>query len=161
MVWPSDIPCSIHYCCLSNMSRERESKQRLVIILFTPREYQFKIGIIPFVQISFAIELISQTSNSVVANKETAFLHAITTAGILQEILSKCDANKITECSCNKKRRQSRGCSEKLLFAEKMTLSLLATERQGNDERRTIDKDNKKVGIQVNVFVFYLFVYCI
>ena len=40
-----------------------------------------------------------------------------------------------------------------------MTLSLLATERQGNDERRTIDKDNKKVGIQVNdVFVFYLFV---
>ena len=56
-------PCSIHYCCLSNMSRERESKQRLVIILFTPREYPFKIGIIPFVQISFAIELISQTSN--------------------------------------------------------------------------------------------------
>ena len=39
-----------------------------------------------------------------------------------------------------------------------MTLSLLATERQGNDERRTIDKDNKKVGIQVNdVYSFTVF----
>ena len=46
--------------------------------------------------------LLNVQSLSVVANREMAFLHAITTAGILQEIVSQCAANKIAECNCNK-----------------------------------------------------------
>lgn len=83
------------------------------------------------------------------ANKETALLHAITAAGIFQEIISQCDANKIIDCSCDKKGRRSPGCKDKLSFAERTTLRLLTVRRPWNDERRKIDTDNQQVGIKV------------
>lgn len=83
------------------------------------------------------------------ANRETAYLHAITTAGIVQEIVSQCAANKITECSCDKKSGQSRGCRNYLKFAEKETRRLLVTLPQGSFERSGIDINNQMVGIEV------------
>ncbi|XP_022785513.1 protein Wnt-16-like [Stylophora pistillata] len=58
------------------------------------------------------------------ANKETAFLHAITTAGILREIVSQCAANKITECICEKKAGRTSRCGNNLSFAMKATRNL-------------------------------------
>lgn len=83
------------------------------------------------------------------ANKETAFLHAITTAGILQEIVSQCAANKITECSCDKKAQRTSRCGNNLTFAAEVTLNLLRTRPQGNNDRREIDEKNQNVGIEV------------
>lgn len=81
------------------------------------------------------------------ANRETAFLHAITTAGILQEIISQCTANKITECSCD--RKKGRRCNDKLSFAKKATRRLITIPQPWNDERRKINKHNQDVGIGV------------
>ncbi|XP_058957297.1 protein Wnt-4 [Pocillopora verrucosa] len=84
------------------------------------------------------------------ANREMAFLHAITTAGILQEIVSQCAANKITECSCNKTAWQSHACKKTILdFAVKQTKILTRSKTQGNDEQNKIDQSHKKEGIKV------------
>ncbi|XP_022806168.1 uncharacterized protein LOC111343280, partial [Stylophora pistillata] len=68
------------------------------------------------------------------ANRETAVIHAITTAGILQEIISQCAANEIIECSCNGRSRGSHECKNSLTFAVTETKSILRTRRQGNYE---------------------------
>ncbi|CAH3152135.1 unnamed protein product [Pocillopora meandrina] len=84
------------------------------------------------------------------ANREMAFLHAITTAGILQEIVSQCAANKIAECSCNKTAWQSHACKRTILdFAVKQTKILTRSKTQGNDEQNKIDQNHKKEGIKV------------
>lgn len=83
------------------------------------------------------------------ANRETAVIHAITTAGILQEIISQCAANEIIECSCNGRSRGSHECKNSLTFAVTETKSILRTRRQGNYERRQIDINNQMVGIEV------------
>ena len=107
--------------------------------------------------------LLNFQSLSVVANREMAFLHAITTAGILQEIVSQCAANKIAECNCNKTAWQSHACKKNILdFAVKQTKILTRSKTQGNDEQNKIDQSHKKEGIKVNdFFIIYVFVYWI
>ena len=65
----------------------------------------------------------------ITATKETAFLHAISSAAITHEITLQCARNKIPGCRCGKTKSRKRGnadwqwggCSDNIKYGEKET----------------------------------------
>ena len=58
------------------------------------------------------------------ANKETAFVHAITAAGVVYEVTRSCSRGELKECNCARKERTATtpekgfawgGCSENVV----------------------------------------------
>ena len=98
----------------------------------------------------------------VAATRETALLHAISTAAITHEITLQCRQNKIPGCQCveikNKQPKgngdwQWGGCSDNIWFGENTTRSFIdELESQVGNARRAVNLHNNEVGRRVNVF---------
>lgn len=95
------------------------------------------------------------------ATRETALLHAISTAAITHEITQQCRENKIPGCRCVElKNRQPNsgngdwqwgGCSDNIWFGENVTRSFIDNLEQEDDARRVVNLHNNDLGRKVSV----------
>ncbi|XP_068724214.1 protein Wnt-8b-like [Montipora capricornis] len=88
------------------------------------------------------------------ANRETAFLHAISSAAITYEITHQCARKKIPGCGCGKTGKlpqdQSNwrwgGCSDNIKFGKKAAKQFIDKLEDGNDARAAFNLHNNEVG---------------
>ena len=96
------------------------------------------------------------------ATRETAFLHAISSAAITHELTLQCRLNRIPGCKCGKTRKQPKaksgwqwgGCSDDIKFGEKETKRFTDKLERGNDARTAFNLHNNGVGRKVTATVF-------
>ena len=92
------------------------------------------------------------------ATRETAFLHAISSAAITHEFTRQCSQKKIPGCKCGKTRKQPKansgwqwgGCSDDIKFGEKETKRFIDRLENGNDARTAFNLHNNEIGRKVN-----------
>ncbi|XP_078381170.1 protein Wnt-8b-like [Oculina patagonica] len=91
------------------------------------------------------------------ATRETAFLHAISSAAITHELTLQCSQNRIPGCKCGKTKKQPKGnsgwqwggCSDNIKFGEKETRRFIDKLEKGNDARTAFNLHNNEVGRKV------------
>ena len=94
------------------------------------------------------------------ATRETAFLHAISSAAITHEFTHQCSQNRIPGCKCGKTRKQPTansgwqwgGCSDDIKFGEKETRLFIDKLGKGNDARTAFNLHNNEVGRKVSCY---------
>ena len=100
----------------------------------------------------------------IAATRETAFLHAISTAAITHELTLQCRQNRIPGCRCGKTRKQPKGnsdwqwggCSDDIKFGEKETSRIIDKLEKGNDARTAVNLHNNQVGRKVRLVLYSL-----
>ena len=100
----------------------------------------------------------------IAATRETAFLHAISSAAITHELTLQCRLNRIPGCKCAKTRKQPKsnsgwqwgGCSDDIKFGEKETRRFIDKLEKGKDARTAFNLHNNEVGRKVNNIFFHL-----
>lgn len=91
------------------------------------------------------------------ATRETAFIHAISSAAITHEITQQCKKGKIPGCTCaviKKPKKTSDdwtwgGCSDNVKFGERETKRFIDKLEKGNDARTAFNLHNNEVGRKV------------
>ncbi|XP_015762752.1 PREDICTED: protein Wnt-1-like isoform X2 [Acropora digitifera] len=91
------------------------------------------------------------------ANRETAFVHAISTAAITHKITTQCKQGKIPGCNCAVIKKSHKpgddwqwgGCSDNIRFGEKVTKRFIDSLEKGNDARVAFNLHNNEVGRKV------------
>ncbi|KAL9962794.1 hypothetical protein ACROYT_G031934 [Oculina patagonica] len=90
------------------------------------------------------------------ATKETAFIHAISTAAIIQEITLQCRMGNIPGCGCavRKERKgngdwQWGGCGDNIRFGEKETRRFINILENGYNARTAFNLHNNEIGRKV------------
>lgn len=90
------------------------------------------------------------------ATPETAFVHAISSAGITYEAILQCRRNNIPGCKCLKEKpllpKSSgtvAGCGDNIEFGQKQTRRFFEKLEKGNDARMAVNLHNNEVGRQV------------
>lgn len=92
--------------------------------------------------------------------KETAFLYAISSAGLTHALAKACSAGRMERCTCdeapdleNRKAWQWGGCGDNLKYANKFVKDFLG-KRSNKDLRARVDMHNTNVGMKVSVLGF-------
>ena len=93
------------------------------------------------------------------ATRETASLHAISSAAITHELTLQCSQNRIPGCKCGKTKKQPKanrgwqwgGCSDDIKFGEKETRRFIDKLEKGNDARTAFNLHNNEVGREVKL----------
>lgn len=87
--------------------------------------------------------------------KETAFLYAISSAGLTHAMAKACSAGRMERCTCdeapdleNRKAWQWGGCGDNLKYANKFVKDFLG-KRSNKDLRARVDMHNTNVGMKV------------
>uniref|UniRef100_A0A4W4GR82 Protein Wnt n=1 Tax=Electrophorus electricus TaxID=8005 RepID=A0A4W4GR82_ELEEL len=87
--------------------------------------------------------------------KETAFLYAISSAGLTHAIAKACSAGRMERCTCdeapdleNRKAWQWGGCGDNLKYSNKFVKDFLG-KRSNKDLRARVDMHNSNVGMKV------------
>ncbi|XP_049602694.1 protein Wnt-9a [Syngnathus scovelli] len=87
--------------------------------------------------------------------KETAFLYAISSAGLTHAMAKACSAGRMDRCTCdeapdleNRKAWQWGGCGDNLKYANKFVKDFLG-KRSNKDLRAHVDMHNTNVGLKV------------
>ncbi|XP_029213698.2 protein Wnt-1-like isoform X2 [Acropora millepora] len=89
------------------------------------------------------------------ANRETAFLHAISSAAITYEITLQCARRKIPGCGCAETEKPSQvdnsnwkwgGCGDNIKFGKKVAKRFMDKLENGNDARTAFNLHNNEVG---------------
>lgn len=91
------------------------------------------------------------------ATRETAFVHAMSSAAITHEITYKCKQGKIPGCGCAVIKKQKKptddwqwgGCSDNVKFGERETKRFIDKLEKGNDARTAFNLHNNEVGRKV------------
>lgn len=88
--------------------------------------------------------------------KETAFLYAISSAGLTHALAKACSAGRMERCTCdeapdleNRKAWQWGGCGDNLKYANKFVKDFLG-KRSNKDLRAYVDTHNTNVGMKVS-----------
>jgi wingless-type MMTV integration site family protein 8 len=102
------------------------------------------------------------------ANKEAAFIHAITSAGVMHSVILNCSLGHLENCRCQPKNRQKvrskssvaaenwhwGGCSDNIAFGDLVARhfvdALEGKRGDSDDDRRTLNLHNNKVGRKVS-----------
>lgn len=89
--------------------------------------------------------------------KETAFLYAISSAGLTHAMAKACSAGRMERCTCdeapdleNRKAWQWGGCGDNLKYANKFVKDFLG-KRSNKDLRARVDMHNTNVGMKVRL----------
>ena len=98
------------------------------------------------------------------ATRETAFLHAISSAAITHELTHQCTQGRIPGCKCGKTRKQPkgnsrwqwRGCSDDIKFGEKESRRFIDELEKGNDARTAFNLHNNEVGRKVKHHIYLM-----
>ncbi|PRD34026.1 UNVERIFIED_CONTAM: Wnt1 [Trichonephila clavipes] len=84
---------------------------------------------------------------------ETAFLYAITSAGVTHAMARACREGLISSCSCDYKRRgpsgldwEWGGCSDNIDFGSKFSRQFVDAAERGKDLRFTMNLHNNEAG---------------
>ena len=105
----------------------------------------------------------------ILANRETAFLHAIGSAAITYEITLQCARRKIPGCGCAKIGKASQedssnwkwgGCSDNIKFGKKQAKRFVDKLENGNDARTAFNLHNNEVGRKVSQSSFLFVFFC-
>lgn len=95
------------------------------------------------------------TSMFLTGFKETAFLFAISSAGLTHAMAKACSAGRMERCTCdeapdleNRKAWQWGGCGDNLKYSNKFVKDFLG-KRSNKDLRARIDTHNSNVGMKV------------
>ncbi|KAJ4936780.1 hypothetical protein JOQ06_001366 [Pogonophryne albipinna] len=88
--------------------------------------------------------------------KETAFLYAISSAGLTHAMAKACSAGRMERCTCdeapdleNRKAWQWGGCGDNIKYANKFVRDFLG-KRSNKDLRARVDMHNTNVGIKIS-----------
>ena len=102
--------------------------------------------------------LLIENPPSNAGNREAAFLHAITTAGIVHTLTKNCTLGNIKDCQCRKMRAQNphredwtwSGCSENIKFGESISRKFVDDLEKGKGARTAMNLQNNEVGRRVS-----------
>ena len=92
--------------------------------------------------------------------KETGFLYAISSAGLVHTVARACSRGQTDRCTCDESVNQLEnreawmwgGCGDNMKYAQKFTRRFLRARKLGRDLRAKVDKHNSKLGIKVRQF---------
>ncbi|XP_076461417.1 protein Wnt-9a-like [Babylonia areolata] len=91
-------------------------------------------------------------------SKETSFLYAISSAGLVHEIARSCSQGRLDRCTCNESPNPAEskktflwgGCGDNIRFGLQFTRRFLKkAHKSGKDIRAKVDQHNSRVGIKV------------
>lgn len=91
-----------------------------------------------------------------IASKETAFVYAVSTAGVVHEVTRSCTLGELEECSCDNRRGRSRkgfewgGCSDNILFGLNFAKAFVDSREVERDARALVNLHNNNVGRRVS-----------
>lgn len=130
--------------------RERTTAQRVTAGEIRGR---FQLLILPF----FFNHSLIPCVYFLIATRETAFVHAMSSAAITHEITYKCKQGKIPGCGCAVIKKQRKptddwqwgGCSDNVKFGERETKRFIDKLEKGNDARTAFNLHNNEVGRKV------------
>jgi hypothetical protein len=102
------------------------------------------------------------TENSVLrwtGTKETSFLYAISSAGLVHEFSRACSQGTLDRCTCDESNPEESkkswlwgGCGDNIDFGVRFTRRFLKKgHKSGMDIRARVDQHNSRVGIRVSV----------
>ena len=90
------------------------------------------------------------------ATRETAFIHAISTAAIIHELTFQCRQGKIPGCGCAVKKQRNGngdwqwgGCGDNIRFGEKETRRFINILENGYNARTAFNLHNNEIGRKV------------
>lgn len=134
----------------SQHAEERYGKMRTPLAEFSDQTH-FHFSVI------FVIFVISPAGF-----KETAFLYAISSAGLTHAMAKACSAGRMERCTCdeapdleNRKAWQWGGCGDNLKYANKFVKDFLG-KRSNKDLRARVDMHNTNVGMKVNLMTWVI-----
>ena len=92
------------------------------------------------------------------ASRETAFVYAITSSGVVHEITKACARGLLRECVCNNTRHQGRngrgfhwgGCNDNIEHGLKYASEFIDSREKEQDVRTKINLHNNFVGRHVS-----------
>lgn len=99
------------------------------------------------------------------ATREAAFIHAVTSAGVVHAVTQSCSAGNLTDCSCDMKLNGQvseegwkwGGCSDNVDYGVWFAQTFVdAVESDGADVRSLVNLQNNQVGRQVILIPLYL-----
>ena len=101
-------------------------------------------------------------NNLLPSNRETAFVHAIISAGIVHTIAKNCSKGQFDKCHCNSKTSKLDmeeaarggfrwgGCSDDVAFGMEIAKSYLDEREIGHDSKAKVNLHNNNVGRMVS-----------
>ena len=99
------------------------------------------------------ITAFNQNQEDLQTNRETAYIHAVVSAGVAHTISRNCSAGNLNTCGCERDRGLRKeddwkwgGCSDNLLFGEKISKKFLDTDKFNNQPRSLAILHNNKAG---------------
>lgn len=95
--------------------------------------------------------------------KESAYIHALTSAGIAYAITKACSTGRLSSCGCDMSMKESTsnqtqrwsGCSDNVLFGSELARKFVNLRERVNKNRTSLlNVHNNQVGIRVRRFVW-------
>lgn len=112
--------------------------------------------------LKLATPMIFTVTFFVSGSRESAFVHAISSAGVVFAITRACSQGELKSCSCDPKKKGSAkdskghfdwgGCSDNIDYGIKFARAFVdAKERKGKDARALMNLHNNRAGRKVSV----------
>ena len=105
-------------------------------------------------------------SHLLTASRETAFVYAITSAGVVHEVTRACSRGELRDCECDKSRRgtseegfQWGGCSDNIAYGLKFAKLFVDSGERERDVRAKMNLHNNLAGRRVSPCFFKLSVH--
>ncbi|KAF6217032.1 hypothetical protein GE061_001385 [Apolygus lucorum] len=92
-----------------------------------------------------------------IKSRETAFIHAITSAGVAYSITRACTKGDLTDCNCDTRKRGKKprkqwqwgGCSEDIHFGEKFSRDFVDSHEPGDSAQGMMNLHNNEAGRRI------------
>lgn len=90
------------------------------------------------------------------ASRETAFVYAISAAGVVHEVTKSCSLGELKECSCENRRGSSKkgfewgGCSDNINYGLNFAKTFVDAREEERDARALMNLHNNQVGRRVS-----------
>lgn len=111
-------------------------------------------------------------NNFLPSNRETAFVHAIISAGIVHTIAKNCSNGDSDKCNCGSRKTSQLdteeairggfrwgGCSDDLNFGKEIAKSYLDERETGRDIKAKINLHNNNIGRMVSCQLIFFLLY--
>lgn len=97
------------------------------------------------------------TYDFLVASRESAFVHAITSAGVVHEVTRACSQGELKDCTCDTNHNMTSeegfewgGCSDNIAYSLRIAKLFVDSVEQDRDARAKMNLHNNFVGRRVS-----------
>lgn len=97
------------------------------------------------------------TYDFLVASRESAFVHAITSAGVVHEVTRACSQGELKDCTCDTNHNMTSeegfewgGCSDNIAYGLRIAKLFVDSVEQDRDARAKMNLHNNFVGRRVS-----------